>query len=322
MKQRISRRHAVAAVGSFALAAVGCNRDRKQVIGVVPKGRAHMFWQSVHAGAAKAAQETGVEIIWNGPATETDFNGQLQIVDAMINRRVDALVLAPIDRKAMVSVVERANREKIPVIIFDSPVDTPNFVSQVATDNYQAGAVAADRMGELLKGKGKVAIVAVQAGAASTMAREQGFEDRIKAKYPGIQIVDKRYGEADFAKSLRAAENMLTAYPDLDGMFASNESSAVGAAQALKGRRGKVKLVGFDAGPTLEADLRAGVIDSLVVQHPFKMGYDSVHAAVRTLKGEKVEKINNMPPRLVVREDLDKPEVQAQLNPDIKRYLQ
>jgi ribose transport system substrate-binding protein len=323
MNSDISRRHILAGLGSLALGAAACNRNRKKVIGVVPKGRSHIFWQSVHAGAAKAAQETDVEIIWNGPSTETDFNGQLQIVDAMINRHVDAIVLAPIDRTSMVSVVERANREKIPVVIFDSPVDTQNFVSQVATDNYEAGGVAADRMGALLNGKGKVAIVAVQAGAGSTMAREQGFEDRIKQKYPGIQIIDKRYGEADFAKSLRAAENMLTAYPELDGMFASNESSTVGAAQALKGRRGsKVKLVGFDAGPTLEADLRAGVIDSLVVQHPFKMGYDSVMAAVKTLKGEQVQKIANLAPRLVLREDLDKPDVQAQLNPDIKKYLQ
>ncbi|MGH9628698.1 MAG: ABC transporter substrate-binding protein [Bryobacteraceae bacterium] len=288
---------------------------------MIPKGRAHLFWQSVHAGAAKAAQETGVEIIWNGPATETDFNGQLQIVEAMINRRVNAIVLAPIDRNAMVNVVERASRSGIPVIIFDSGIDTDNFVSQVATDNYKAGEVAADRMAEILKGKGKVAIVAVQSGAASTMAREQGFEDAIRKKYPGIQIVDKRYGEADFAKSLRAAENMLTAYPDLDGMFASNESSTVGAAQALKGRRSDVKLVGFDAGPTLEADLKAGVIDSLVVQHPFKMGYESVMAAVKTLNGEKVEKIQDLEPRLVVKEDLDNPEVQAQLNPDLEKYL-
>lgn len=310
-----------AVLAACILVTPACNRDTKKTIGVVPKGRAHIFWQSVHAGAAKAAQETGVEIIWNGPATETDFNGQLQIVDAMINRRVDAIVLAPIDRKAMVSVVERASREKIPVIIFDSPVDSDKFVSQVATDNYEAGSVAADRMGELLKGKGKVAMVKVQAGAASTMAREQGFKDTVAKKYPGIQIVDERYGEADFAKSLRAAENMLTAHPDLDGMFASNESSTVGASQALKGRGSKVKLVGFDAGPTLEADLRAGIIDSLVVQHPFRMGYESVISAVKTLKGEKVEKINNLAPRLVVREDLSKPEVQAQLNPDIKKYL-
>ena len=305
--------------GLFSLCA--CNRDNKKVIAVIPKGRAHLFWQSVHAGAVKAARETGVEIIWNGPASETDFNGQLQIVDAMINRHVDAIALAPIDRKVLVSVVERADRAKIPVIIFDSPIDTDKFVSQVATDNYKAGVTAADRMGELLNGKGKIVMVKVQAGAASTMAREQGFKDELSKKFPDIQIVDERYGEADFAQSLRAAENMLTAHPDLDGMFASNESSTVGAAQALKGRNTKVKLVGFDSGPSLEQDLRAGIIDSLVIQNPFKMGYESVIAAVKTFKGEKVQKINDLAPRLVMREDLDKPDVQAQLNPDIKKYL-
>jgi ribose transport system substrate-binding protein len=134
--------------------------------------------------------------------------------------------------------------------------------------------------------------------------------------------VDKRYGEADFALSLRAAENMLTAHPDLVGMFASNESSTVGAAQALKGRKSDIKLVGFDSGPSLEAALRAGVIDSLVVQNPFKMGYESVMAAVKKLNGGTPEKINNLAPRLVLKEDLDKPDVQAQLNPDLKKYLE
>jgi ribose transport system substrate-binding protein len=153
------------------------------------------------------------------------------------------------------------------------------------------------------------------------MAREQGFEDAIRKNHPGIQIVDKRYGDAEVAKSLRVAENMLTAHPDLNAFFASNESSTIGAAQALKGRNSKVKLVGFDAGPTLEADLRSGVIDSLVVQHPFKMGYEAVMAAVKKFKGEQQEKIQNMAPRLVTREELDQPDVQAQLNPDLKQYL-
>jgi ribose transport system substrate-binding protein len=311
----------VGAVGVAALLSGSCKKDGKKVIGVVPKGQAHLFWQSVHAGAAKAAKENNVELVWNGPTTESDFNAQLQIVDAMINRHVDAIALAPIDKTVMVSVVERAAREKIPVIIFDSPVDTDKFVSQVATDNYQAGQVAAGRMGAVTGGKGKIVIVAVQAGAASTMAREQGFEDAIHKDFPGITIVDKRYGEADVAKSLRVAENMLTANPDLVGIFASNESSTAGAAQALKGRKSAIKLVGFDAGPTLEADLRSGVIDSLVVQHPFQMGYDSILAAVTVFKGGTPQKINNLAPRLVLKEDLDKPEVQAQLNPDLKKYL-
>lgn len=314
-----SRRQALAAATLPFLS--GCNRNTKKKIGVVPKGRAHVFWQSVHAGAVKAARENDIEVEWNGPASETDFNGQLQIVDAMINKRLDAIALAPIDKKAMVNVVERAMKQNIPVIIFDSPVDTEQFVAQVATDNYKAGQIAADRMGQITGGKGKIAIVAVQAGAASTMAREQGFEDTIRSKYPGIQILDKRYGEAAVERSLTVAENMLTAFPDLDAMFASNESSAVGASRALKGRGSKVKLVGFDSGPTLEEDLKSGVIDSLVVQDPFQMGYKSVSIAVAKLKGETPGKVQNLDARLVTKADLDKPEVQALLNPDLKKYL-
>ncbi|MCX6591827.1 MAG: substrate-binding domain-containing protein [Acidobacteria bacterium] len=313
------RRSFLVAAGGAALSA--CNRSSKKQVAVIPKGRAHLFWQSVHAGAAKAAQETDVEIIWNGPATETDFNGQLQIVDTMINRKVDAICLAPIDEKVMVSVVDRAVAQKIPVVIFDSPIATDKFSSQVATDNYKAGELAAERMGKILNGKGKIVIVAVQPGAASTMAREAGFEDRIKKDFPDIKVMDKRFGMADFAKSLAISENMLTAFPDLDALFASNESSAVGAAQALKQRKSKVKMVGFDWSPTLLDDLKAGLIDSLVVQHPFKMGYESVIAAVKAAKGEAVVKINNLAPRLITAPDLDNPEVKEQLNPDLKKYL-
>lgn len=309
------------ALGVAALAIAGCNKTSKRRIAVVPKGRAHLFWQSVHAGAVKAAREHDVEIVWNGPATETDYNGQIQIVDAMINQRVDAIALAPIDKKVMVSVVERAVKEKIPVIIFDSGIDTDSYSSMVATDNYAAGQLAAERMGEILGGKGKVVVVAVQPGGASTMAREQGFEDGIK-KFAGIQIVDKRYGMADFAKSLQVAENMLTAFPDATGLFASNESSAVGAAQALQGRNSKtVKMVGFDWSPTLLKHLREGLVDSLVAQDPFRMGYESVIAAVNKLEGKPVEKNLPMPPRLITKANLDTPEVKAQLEPDLKKYL-
>jgi len=318
MKKPITRRLAALQLLAFASA---CNRSGKKQIGVVPKGRAHLFWQSVHAGAAKAALETDVEIIWNGPSTETDYTGQIQIVEAMINRRVDAICLAPIDKQAMVGVVERAAAAKIPVVIFDSSVDSEKFVSQVATDNYAAGALAAERMGEILGGKGKVVVVAVQPGAASTMAREQGFEDKLKSAFPEIAIADKRFGMADFAKSLAVAENMLTAFPDVEGLFASNESSAAGAAQALKSRKGKTKMVGFDWSPTLLDDLRAGLIDSLVAQHPFQMGYRSVVAATKAMRGEAVEKIDNLAPRLITKDNLDDPEIREQLNPDLKKYL-
>src|SRR5215467_4269856 len=139
------RKHSLAAFGLVLLEAISvgaCKRERKTTIAVIPKGKTTIFWQSVHAGAAKAAMENGVEIIWNGPPSETDYTGQLQITDAMINRRVDAIVLAPIDRKAMVGVVERAARENVPMVIIDSAIDTEQYVARVDTDNYNGGRIA------------------------------------------------------------------------------------------------------------------------------------------------------------------------------------
>lgn len=305
-----------------ALAACSCNREHKRTIGVIAQGRSHLFWQSVHAGAEAAARDKGIRISWNAPTTETDFAGQLQIMNAMINRRLDAIAVSPIDRKALVGVVERATSEKIPVIIFDTGVDTDKFVARVATDNYAAGRLAAERTGTILNGKGTVLMVACQPGAASTLAREKGFEDVLREKYPKIVIADKRFGMADAAKSLAVAENMLTAHPDADALFASNETSSVGATQALKGRHAKARLVGFDWSPTLLDDLRAGVIDSLVVQDPFRIGYESVAAAVEKLNGGTPQKDQMLTARLITKEDLDKPDVQKQLNPDLKKYLQ
>ncbi len=314
-------RSCVAAIGVLTLLMSGCNREHKRVIAVIPKGNSDIFWQSVHAGAVKAARENNVEVAWDGPATETDYGVQLQKVDAMLSRGVDAIALAPIDRTSMVSVVNRAADRKVPVIIFDSGIDTDRFVAQVATDNYKAGQMGAERMGKILNGKGKVVIVAVKPGAASTEAREKGFEDVIHQKFPGIQILDKRYGMSLVSQSLVVAENMLTAHPDLDGVFASNESTSIGAAQALRSRPRKVKLVGFDFTPTLLDDLKSGLIDSLVIQNPFEMGYQTVITAVKYLDGKPVTKMVDMPPRLISLENLNNPEVQAHLHPDLKKYL-
>ena len=312
----------IATALAIALLVSSCSRDHKRVIAVIPKGNANIFWQSVHAGAAKAAKEKGVEIVWSGPPSETDYTGQLQIVDAMINRHVNAIALAPIDRRAMVSIVERAARQNVPMVIYDSDIDTDRFVSRIATNNYKGGQIAAERIGKLLDGKGTVANVAGLPGGASTEAREKGFEETLRAKYPGIRIVDKRFGMADVARALLVSENILTAHPELDALFTSNESSTLGAAQALRGRHGtRVKLVGFDASPTLLDDLRSGLIDSLIVQDPFKMGYESVIAAVKKLDGQEVLKILDLEPRLIDLQNLDQPDVQAQLHPDLRKYL-
>ena len=316
MPHRFTRRSLLAGVSLAA-----CRRDSRRIVGVVPQGRTHLFWQSVHAGAVAAEREFGVEVSWNAPSTETDYNGQLQIVDSMINRHVDALCLAPIDPNAMVSAVERAADARIPVVIFDTGVGTERYTAWVATDNFLAGQTAARRIGELLSGKGKVAIVAAVPGVASTTAREQGFEQAIKTEFPGITIADKRFGNSDAARSLTVSENMLTAITDLDAFFAVNEAASIGASQALKSRQSNVRLVGFDWSPTLIDDLRSGVIDSFIAQDPFQIGRKSVTSAVQALQGQAVEKIQRLPPRLIRKDDLELPEVQKLLNPDLKKYL-
>ena len=273
-----------------ALAALmlgGCERKGKLIIGVVPKGQAHIFWQTVHAGAVAAGRELGAEIRWNGPSVETEFSRQVQIMESMINGRVDGIVLAPTDRVALVSVVERAVREKIPVTIFDSAIDTKSYVSFVATNNYAAGQMAAERIGAALAGKGEVAMLLNMPGSASTLEREKGFEDAIAMSFPAVRVVVRQFGMSDRAKSLAVAEDILTAHSGLSAVFASNEPGSVGAAQALKSRglSRKIKLVGFDSSPTLVDDLKGGVIDALVVQDPFNIGYTAVKTVVEKIKG-------------------------------------
>src|SRR5262245_40510765 len=258
-------------------------KSSQKTIAVIPKGVSHTFWLTVKAGAEAAGKDLNVKIVWNGPRQETDYTGQINIVEDMINQRVDGIVLAPSHGTSLVPMVERAQRDGIPVTIFDSGISTENYLSYVSTDNRQGGVVAAKRMGEKLGGKGKVAILGVKKGSVSTDEREEGFRDTIQKDFPGITLVPIIfYGEANAAKSLQVTEDVLTAHSDLTGLFASNESSTVGAMRAVRQRNliGKITLVGFDATADLVQNVREGAIDSLVLQNPFKMGYEGVKTIV------------------------------------------
>ena len=289
---------------------------------MVPKGANHIFWQTVHAGAIKAALESGYRVEWNAPALEIDSSRQIEIVESMVNRKLAGIVLAPVDRKALVSVVERAGREGIPVSIFDSAIDTPKRLCYVATNNTEGGRIAARRLGELLSGKGKVAIIGFMAGSGATMEREEGFQDELKQKFPGIQMVGLFFGMADRAKAMAATENVLSAHPDLAGLFADNESSSSGAVQALKSRNARgVRLVAFDSSEQLVRDCRDGWIDSLVVQDPFKMGYESTKAVAMHVAGQAISTHIDSGVRLILPEQLEQPEVRQFLFPDIQSWL-
>lgn len=303
--------------------AVQCRTKGKSTIAVVPKGQAHLFFQTVHAGANAAGEEFGLEILWNGPAVETEFARQISIVEDFISRRVDGIALAPSHGKSLVPIVEKAVRENIPVVIFDSGIETEQYVSYVSTDNYKGGVLAARRMGEILEGHGKIAILGVIPGSVSTAERENGFKETIAKDFPGVQIVAFQYGMGEQAKSLSVAEDILTANPELNAIFAANESSSVGTVQAVKlaGRVGKVKIVGFDSSPTLIDDLRAGAIDGLVLQNPFKMGYEAVRQLHLKLSGQAPERRVDTGATLVTRANLESKEIQDLINPPLERYL-
>ena len=255
------------AVLALALLSTACQKDSKKTIAVIPKGTSHQFWVSVQNGAKKAGVEFNVEILWSGPPQETDHGRQLEIMDAMINRHVDGIAVAATERRVLNQALDRAQQAGIPVTVFDSGVDSDKYVSFVATNNYEAGKFGARELGKLLGGKGKIAVMMNIPGSVSTVDREKGFTDAIAAEFPGIKIVASQFGMSDRAKAMGAAENILTAHPDLAGFFASSEPSSVGISQALKGRHlvGKVKFVAFDSSESMIEDMKAGVIDAMVV---------------------------------------------------------
>lgn len=300
----------------------GCREEPKKIVGVVPKGTNHIFWQTVHAGALKAAKENGLEVEWNAPTLEIDASRQIAIIESMVNRRLAGIALAPVDRKALVGVVERAASLEIPVTIFDSNIDTDKRISYIATDNREGGRMAARMLGEILLEEGEVAIISFMPGSAATMEREEGFREELAKSFPRMKVVQTAYGMADRAKARAATENIMAAHPNLRGVFADNESSSSGAILALKARGdAKVRMVAFDSNDQLVADLQDRLIDGLVVQRPFQMGYESVKALAAKIKGQPVAPRIDLPAVLIRRGDLEKPDVIELLHPDLSTWL-
>lgn len=302
---------------ALCLALTACRDSRTKLIGVVPKATSHLFFVAIHAGVDAAAKEFGVRVEWNGPHEETDHSRQMQIVDAMVTRHVDAIAISATDERALASSVERAIRSGIPVTVFDSGVNVEDYVQFVATDNLGAGQRAARRMAQLIGGKGKVAMLMHKPGGTSTVLREQGFEETIAKEFPNIQIVGRQFGMSDVARSRAAAENLLTATPDLGGMFASSEASSLGAIGAIKSRNSKVHLITFDTSDQHVEALRDGIVDVMMVQDSYRIGYEAVRSLAEKLRGGAPSKRIDLPAREVVKADLEKPDIRSLLSPKV-----
>jgi len=309
-------------------AATTTTSSGKLKIAVIPKGTTHEFWKSVHAGAAKAAKELDVEIVWKGPLKEDDLKQQIDVVNTFVAQGVNGIVLAPLNDTALRAPVKASIAAKIPVVIFDSDLQGDDYVSFVATDNQAAGKLGAEQMAKIVpNGKGNIVVLRYQEASASTMNREKGFLDGVKQK-PDLKVIsDNQYGGATTETAMAKSESLLLAQKAADGnvqgIFTPNESTTFGMLQALKktGTAKKVKFIGFDASTNLITALKEGDIDGLVVQNPFNMGYLAVKTMVDHLKGKQVEKRIDTGAQMVTKDNLEDPKVKEVIAPDLKKWL-
>jgi len=307
----------------------GSNAPARPTIAVIPKGTSHQFWQSIHAGAVKAASEVNVDIAWRGPLREDDRDAQVAEVENAVGRGVAGIVLAPLDDAALVGPVSAAMKQKIPVVIIDSGLKGDDYVSFVATDNEKGGRLGGEKLAALLGGRGRVILLRYAEGSDSTTRREEGFLSAMRAN-PGIEIVSSnQYAGADVEGAYKKSEAILSQHKKadgglaIDGIFCPNESSTFGMLRVLQDNSwtGKVKFVGFDASDNLVKSLEGGLIDALVVQDPMNMGYLGVKAVVAKLNGQSVERMVDTGVRVISRADMDTPESKALLKPDLDRWL-
>jgi len=320
---------------ALALAACGCRRAEGPAadrggnakhyrIAVVPKGTTHVFWKSVHAGALRAAKELGnVEVLWNGPLSESDREGQISVVENFIANQVDGIVLAPLDRTALVSVVRRAKESGIPTVIFDSALDaraTDLIVSYVATDNYNGGALAARELGKRLHGKGNAILLRYTSGSESTEQREQGFLDTLGKEFPGINMLsDNQEAGTTPESALEKSMQLFNQFGSkVDGVFTVCEPVTMGMLGAIEqeGLAGKVVFIGFDPSPKLVDAMAAKKIHGIVLQDPVNMGYMSVKTLVAVLRGEKVPKRIPTGEAVATPETLNEPKIKRLLSPE------
>ncbi len=333
LNMTVQWRFSLLALCGFLLAGCGpegTSRDDTIQIAVIPKGTTHEFWRSIHAGARKAekelqAQGKSIEIIWKGPLKEDDRDQQIQLVENFTTRRVDGMVLAPLDAQALVRPVENAQQAGIPVVIIDSGLNTDKYVSFVATDNYKGGEMAGTFMANQLNNEGKVILLRYAVGSASTENREKGFLEALK-KSPGVELISSdQHAGPTRETAYQASQNLLQRFgKEVNAIFCVNENSTIGMTKALRemGRAaGAVKMIGFDAGSQSIKDMESGDVQGLVVQDPVRMGYEGVMNLVAHLDGKTVEKRIDTGVVMITPQNLKEEESQRLLNPPIEEYL-
>ncbi|RCS24168.1 BMP family ABC transporter substrate-binding protein [Phyllobacterium salinisoli] len=312
----ITRRSILAALSAVAILSAGgvAHAQDKVYIPLISKGFQHQFWQAVKAGADKAATEFKVEVTFEGPDNETQVDKQIDMLSAALAKSPQAIGFAALDTQAATPLLKQAQDAKIPVIAFDSGVDSDIPLTTATTDNVAAAALAADKMAELIGGKGKVALVVHDQTSRTGIDRRDGFVNRMKEKHPDIEIVDIQYGGGDQLQSTEIAKAILAANSDLKGFFGANEGSAIGVVNAVRetGAKG-VTVIGYDSGAAQKQAIKDGVMAGAITQNPVGIGYETVKAAVMAIKGEELPKTIDTGFFWYDKTNMDSPEISAVL---------
>ena len=288
----IQRRLLNIALAASALCAMVPSASAQQIyIPLISKGFQHQFWQAVKSGADQAAKDYKVTVTFEGPETEAMVDKQIDMLAAALAKNPKAIGFAALDSQAATPLLKKAAAAKIPVIAFDSGVDSDIPVTTTTTDNKAAAALAADKLAALIGDAGEVAVVAHDQTSRTGIDRRDGFVERMKAAHPKIQVVSVQYGGGDQLKSTEVTKSILQAYPNLKGMFGANEGSVLGVANGVREMKRKIVIIGYDSGKQQKDAIRDGTLAGSITQNPVGIGYKTVEAAVKALKGEKLPKI-------------------------------
>ncbi len=258
---------------------------------LVSKGFQHQFWQAVKQGAEQAGKDLQVRVTFEGPESEAMIDKQIDMLSSALAKRPQAIGFAALDSQAAIPLLKKAQAAKIPVVAFDSGVDSDIPVTTTTTDNKAAAALAADKMAELIGKAGEVALVVHDQTSRTGVDRRDGFTERIKSAYPGIKVVSVQYGGGDQLKSTEITKSILQAHPQLKGIFGANEGSVLGVANAMREMKRKLVVIGYDSGKQQKDAIRDGLIAGSITQNPVGIGYKTVEAAVKAIKGEKLPKV-------------------------------
>ena len=321
MKNRAPMAQAFRAVAAAAViaafSAVGFGSDAiaaDKTLAWIPKSTDSSFWLAIKRGAEKAGEELGYEVLYVGTQDQTQIAGQINLVNDMVTRRIDGILIAATDAKALSAPVTKAIEAGVPVITVDSGIDPDTSLAYIATDNVGAARAAAKTLAALIGGKGKVGDIGITAGSQTGYERESGFLEEMK-NYPDIEVVPVQYSGCSPAKALNIATDTYTGNPDLVGFYGACDGAGTGAGQLTKQKDLDLRIVAFDSSAEEFELFKEGFIDALILQDPYKMGYDGVYAMDKLLKGEKVEpRTVAIPAQVVTLENMNEPAIQKLLS--------